>query len=154
MDKKTFAYGFLIFFIVLTYYLYSNNDAVASIIALDGVKGVAYYILSNPAYLLLITSVVLVNREAGTLKNIIGTLMIIYASDIISYPRLSPSGMSDSVHLLASLDGVMVAKLIEKGMEYSTAYTLYYLILPIALIVGAMGVLGIRNFFKSITNSK
>mgnify|MGYP001568267427 CR=1 FL=1 len=154
MDKKTFSLGFIIFFVVLTYYLYTNNDSIANIIANDGVQGTIWYFVSNPAYLLLFLSVVYFNSEAGILKNAVGALMIIYASDIISYPRLSPAGLGDNINLLASLDGLFFNKMLAQGFSYSTLYSFYYLILPIVLIIGAISILGIHNFFKHLTGGK
>ena len=152
--KKTFSLGFVVFFFALTYYLYNNNDSIANVIANDGVQGTIWYFVSNPAYLLLFLSVFYFNSEAGLLKNAIGSLFIIYASDIISFPRLSPAGLGDNVNLLASLDGLFFNKMLAQGFNYNNLYSFYYFVLPIALIIGAISILGIHNFFKQLTGGK
>ena len=149
-DKKIFSIGFVIFFVVLTIYLYKNNDAVATTIANDGAKGTFYYFISNPAYILLFLSIFYLNSEARPWRNIVGSLMIIIASDIISYPRLPTTGFEKELAILASSDGIFIKNMISHGFSYQTSFMIYYLVLPIALVVGALAILGIHNFFKLI----
>jgi len=154
MDKKTFSYGFLIFFLFVTIYIYMNNDSVASIIAGNGFNGIFWYILTNPAYILIIITIFMLNREAGVLKNILGGFMLIFAMDIVSMPRFSPAGLSQDLGLLASSDGIFFNWFLSHGLTFSSAYTLYYLILPILLILGALAILGIHNFYRQLMGQR
>lgn len=150
VDKKRFSIGFLVFFIVLTVYLYDNNDKIANTIANDGSTGIFWYFVSNPAYLLLLFSIFYFNREVEVWKNVVGSVMIIVASDIISYPRFLTSGMDKELALLASSDGLVIHRLLSYGFVYKTAFMVFYLILPIVLIIGALTILGITNFFHTV----
>ena len=150
IDKKTFAYSFVIGFIFLTWYLYSNNDSVASIIANDGFQGIFWYIVSNPAYILLFISIYALNTEAGFWSNTIGSFFILYASDIISYPRLSPVAMPLNNPILASSDTLFITQLTQWGLSYTNSWTFYYLVLPILLIIASLQILGITNFTRTL----
>lgn len=154
MDKKTFAWVFVILFGVLTYYLWQNNDSVAGIIANDGWTGIAWYIISNPAYILLMISIYLLNRETNLIRNAIGSFLIIYSSDIISYPRLPSSAFPQDVSILASSDGLIITKLLKAGFSYETAWNFYYLVLPIGLVIIALAILGVHNFYKQIKGNQ
>lgn len=149
VDKKKFALIVVVLFIMLTIYLYMNNDSVASIIVQDGLKGLMWYILSNAAYVLIFLSIILFNRGVPFIKNIAGATLLVYAFDIVSYPRFSPSGMPMEVALLASSDGIIMNKLITI-MPYSSAYTFYYLILPISMILLSLYLLGENTFIKKV----
>lgn len=150
VDKKKFSKYFVLAFMLVTVYLFNNSDRLAIIIANDGIWGTFWYFVSNPAYMLLIASIFILNAEAGLFKNIIGSFMIIYASDIISYPRFSPLGLTSDINFMASLDGLVMTKLLGFGFSYSNAYLIYYLVLPIALIIGALSILGIHNFYNQL----
>ena len=143
VDKKQFAIGFMVFFVVLTIYTYLNNDAIANIIANNGMQGMIYYFVTNASYVLLLLSIILINSEINPVRNVIGALMLITAFDIVSYPRFSPIGMPQDLSFLASSDGIILNHLISSGINYSTAYNLFYLILPLALVVGALAILGL-----------
>ena len=150
MDKRTFSYIFIGAFIFMAWYLYSNNDSIASIISQNGFNGVFWYFASNFSYILILVSVFALNREVGLIKNLVGSIFLIVAIDILSFPRFSPVGLTKEVMLLASNDGIVMSKLLALGLEYSTAYTFYYLVLPIALILGSVSILGITDFFKRL----
>lgn len=150
LDKKTFTWIFFGFLIFLTYYLYNNNDQIAQIIANNGIQGIFWYFISNPSYIMILISIYLLNREAGFVRDLIGGFMLIIALDIISFPRFSPIGISKDTMLLASADGIIVNKLLSFGLSYSNVYFIYYLILPIALIIGSITILGITDFFKKM----
>ena len=151
-NKKTFAYGFLIAFVLLTYYLYQNNDAIALLIANDGLQGMFWYFVSNASYVLLLFSIIIINTDTGVgvFRNIGGGLMLIYAFDIVSYPRFSPVGLTQDAIMLASSDALFINKLMKLGFDYSSVYTMYYLVLPIVLVGLSVWILGINDFVKKI----
>ncbi|MEK6884808.1 MAG: hypothetical protein AABY22_34570 [Nanoarchaeota archaeon] len=150
MDKKNFAIIYIIAFGILAYFLWSNNDSIAATISSGSAQGVFYYFLSNPIYILLVASVLYFNQEAGYIRNIIGSFLIILSSDIISFARLPSGGFNGDIFLEASPDSLVMHELVAKGMGYSTAYTFYYLVLPILLTLIALQVLGLHNFVKTL----
>lgn len=150
MDRKQFALLFTAGFIALTIWIYFNNSYVEQTIVHDGLNGVLFYILSNPAYILLFFSIIHYNQEMGIIKNIIGGFALVLALDIVSYPRLPQGTMPLDVSSLASSDALLVGKIMSFGVSYNYSWTFYYLILPIILIIVALQILGIHNFYQQI----
>lgn len=148
LDKRQFAIGFVIAFVILVVYIYQNNDQISSTIINDGSTGILWYFLTNPAYVLILFSVIYINSDNVIWRNFLGSVMIIVAADIVSYPRFLTSGIGNEAALLASSDGIIIKRLLSEGFAYNTAFTIYYLVFPIALMVGALAILGIHNFFK------
>lgn len=150
MDKKQFAIIFVIVFILMTYYLYYNDVMIAQTIKDDGLKGMIFYFASNLAYVLIFVGILFFNKDKNMVSNILGAFMLIYAIDIISFPRFMSSGMSQDLGFLASSDGVFISRFMEMGFQYANLHLFYYLILPIALILGSVYILGTDNFIKKI----
>lgn len=149
MDKKLFSYVFIAYVVFLTIYTYKNGEYIKDVIANNGLQGVIYYFFTNPAYVLLVISIFMLNREIGFVRNVIASFLVIYSADILSYPRLGIEMTTDK-NLLASSDAIVINKLLEMGITYSNVYFLYYLILPIALLIIALWVLGINDFYKRL----
>lgn len=147
MDKKQFSWIFVAYVVVLTIYTFYNNEVVVATINNNGMKGFLYYFISNPAYVLLFVSIAFFNKEVNIIRNTLAGFLIIYSADIVSYPRLASSA-ANSPYLLASSDGIVMTHLLKLGLSYSYAYTLYYLIMPIALLIVALWLLGINDFYK------
>jgi len=154
MDKRTFSFIFLGIFIFATWYFYDNNDSIAQIISHNGIEGIFWYFISNFSYILILISIFLLNREAGLMKNIVGGIMVIIAFDIVAFPRFSPTELSNDIMFLASSDGIIVHKLLSFGLTYKTVYFIYYLVFPIALVLGSLSILGITDFFKRLTGGR
>ena len=154
MEKKQFAFIFTAAFIALTVYIYFNNSYVEQTIVNDGLKGVLFYILSNPAYVLLFFSIMHYNQEIGILKNVIGGFVLVLALDIVSFPRLSQVTFPVDVSSLASSDALLVGKIMSFGVSYSYAWTFYYLVVPIVLIIASLQILGIHNFYQQIVKKQ
>ena len=153
INKKTFIYIFLACFVALTIYLYLNSDSVALTISTTGMKGIIYSFLTNANYILILISIILLNREVSFIRNLIGGVLSVISFDIVSMPRMLQSAPSVDLGLLASMDGIIITKLLSLGMDYSTIYTLYYLILPIALVLISLNILGINNFYKRLSGN-
>ena len=150
MEKKQFAFIFTAAFIVLTIYTYLNNSYVEQTITRDGLQGVLFYIITNPAYILLFFSIIHHNQEMGIIKNIIGGFILVLALDIVSYPKLPQASFPLDLSSLASSDALLVGKIMSFGISYSYAWTFFYLILPIILIITSLQILGIHNFYQQI----
>jgi len=151
MDKKTFIFIFLAGFIVMTIWLDIHDVSIANTIAHDGFKGITWYFFTNPAYILLFFSFFVLNAEVGFSRNAIGAILFIVASDIISYPRLLSSGLPTDISILASSDGLVITNLMRYGLSYANSHFIFYRILPIALVIAAVQVMGIHNFHKYLS---
>lgn len=149
-DKKTFGWIFLIGFTILTWYLYSNNDKIASMISADGITGIFWYFATNVNYLLLLFGLFIVNRETNSINNFFGGMLLIIAIDLVAFPRFSPSGISTDPMLLASFGGILLKKLMSYGMSYGVAYTSTHLIIPILSSFASISLLGYNDLYKKI----
>lgn len=154
MDKRTFAIIFVLGFAALTFYLWQNNDFIAKTIVDDGLKGLFWYFISNANYVLILVSIIALDTDVNVLRRIAGGLMVVYAFDIVSFPRLSPTGLSNDIAILASSDGLVVKEFLNLGMSYQTAYTTYYLVMPIVLILAALTILGFAQFIENFVRRK
>lgn len=150
ISKRTFIHIFLACFLALTIYLYLNGDKVALTISKNGFKGAIYYFLTNANYILILISIILLNREVSFIRNLIGGIFSVVSFDIVSMPRMLQSNVSQDLGFLASMDGIVITKLLSLGMDYSTIYTLYYLVFPIVLVIASLNILGIDNFYRRI----
>jgi len=94
------------------------------------------------------------NQEIGILKNVIGGFVLVLALDIVSFPRLSQVTFPVDVSSLASSDALLVGKIMSFGVSYSYAWTFYYLVVPIVLIIASLQILGIHNFYQQIVRKQ
>ncbi len=153
MDNRTFVWGFLIFYIVMAWYIWANNDSIAQIIANDSFKGVFFYFISNISYVAILVTILIVNKQISFIRNTIGALALVLGIDIISFPRLllSSGSLPKSIDILASSDALVIRHLLQIGISYQTAFTFYYLIFPVILVFVSLELLGFSTFYKTIT---
>lgn len=149
-NQKRIVILFLVYIIGITIYSYFAYDSLVRVISTDGLWGSFWYFFINPVYIMLFISIILFNKRVGFFRNIMGSALLIFASDIISFPRLSSLGFTQDINLSASLDGLIISKMLSYGFSYSTTYILYYLIIPILSILLALYILGYQNFYKQI----
>lgn len=153
MERRTFAIVFVIAFIFLTYYLWQNNDYIAQVIIMNGLHGVFWYFISNANYVLILISIVVLETNVNFFRRLLGGVLLIFAFDSVSYPRLNLLDIQNlvtqsagSISILASSDGLVIHQLLKFGFTPSVAYTIYYLVMPIAIVLLALYVLGFSNF--------
>lgn len=149
MEKKTFSYIYFGYIVLLAIYTYFNSEFVVNTIVNDGMLGIIYYFVTNPAYVLILVTIFMLNRDTSFIRTTIASFLIIFSADILSYPRMG-AVMSSDINLLASIDGIMFNHLLASGMSYNVIYTIYYLILPILLLVLALWFLGVNDFYKRL----
>lgn len=142
-------------FVALAVYLALYAEGLAAQVMASGNVGfgLLIYLLSNPAYLLIIAGIV-VWKDGGfgqKLKSFIAGLFIVEALDAISLPRCVPSGglPTESLNFLCS-DTLVVKGFTDAGIAFGNAWWLYYLVLPVVLVVAALYLLGALQFVKKV----
>lgn len=153
LNKKNIGIGFLIYFIAITIYsgIY-NSDYISKILG-GGLMGLVYYIVANPAYLLVFMTIIISETEK-VWKEILSAVLIIWAIDIISFPRMPIDAFPTDPNFLANSDFIFMTKLttIFSSVSYATLWKIYYIVLPIALVIGASQLLGFTHFGKKLAN--
>lgn len=84
-------------------------------------------------------------------KDLIGGILLVWAIDIISFPRLPMTGMTVDKALLANSDALFMTRILSlTGWEYSFAWKFYYMVLPIILIIAVGYILGFVNLGRRL----
>jgi len=145
MERDTLGYIFLVLFGVLVLYSGFHNTEFTMMIASGTLQGLIYYIISNPAYIIIFAGVLLSNQAAAW-KEILAALALIWAFDIVSFPRLPSEALPTDVNFLANSDAIFIEKLNSiLQLDYSTMWNFYYIILPLLLVGASAWLLGIRG---------
>ena len=153
LNKKNIGIGFLVYFVAITLYsgLY-NSDYINKILG-GGLMGILYYVVANPAYLIVFFTVI-ISKTEQVWKEITAAIALIIAIDIISFPRVSSVAFPTDPNFLANSDAIFMGKMMEmfSTVSYHTLWNIYYIVIPIALILGASQLLGFTHFGKKIVN--
>jgi len=153
LNKKNVGIGFLVYFIAITLYSgFYNSEYVAKILG-GGLMGLVYYIIANPAYLIVFFTVIISETEQ-IWKEVLAAVSLVLALDITSFPRLPIESFPTDPNFLANSDALFMAKIMEMfpTVAYHTLWNIYYIAIPIVLILGASQLLGFTHFGKKIVN--
>lgn len=149
IDNKKLGLGFIIVFILLVLYTGLNNQKFVDTIS-SGAFGSAilYYVITRIDYLFILISIFLL-RISTPSKEFIGGILLIWAIDITSMPRLPMAGFPTDASFLANSDFIFMSRLIGfTNWDYAFAWKFYYIVLPIILIILAGYILGLVNIGK------
>lgn len=149
VDKKFLSIASLLSFIALTIYLSFNSDKIGSIISGNGFVGLGWYILSDFKNWVIIVGAVIMAGTTSLGRRIGAGLAVAFAADIISYPRLlSTAAPVQGEAMRASLDWMVVNVL---PFSYGINWKIYYLVVPVVLMVAAFNLLGYKTFLSHVT---
>lgn len=105
--------------------------------------------LLNPANILLAYGIVFVHRERA-LKAILAAVLLVFAFTAVSFPHMvDKTGLPTTVAAYGSAD-TLVIKNLAVTTGHTFAWYLYYLILPILCVIGALALLGYKAFVRKI----
>lgn len=149
MSKEGFAKLFIAYIIIISVWLGLNNDSIAASIAAGGIVGIAFYVVTSPDSLLIFISVFSSSQKA-VWKRALAGLNTVITFDILSFPRLSHSGMSSDPSLLASIDGFTAKWALANGISYGVFWAVFYVVLPILLTLLSAWLLGLVNLAKTL----
>lgn len=151
MDDEGKLNLFLIYFVGLTLYLFFRIDSVAAFLFHASLPvALAIYVLTNPAYLLVIVGIA-TWRKDRLMRAFLAGILIVLAFDIVSLPHLSCTNFAPtSVTELTSIDTLAALAAIKAGISCEAFSTTYYLVLPFILMVASINFLGFRGFWQKI----
>jgi len=114
--------------------------------------GFFIYLLSNPAYLVLIYYIVKTSKN-NKMMAIIPSILIIFSLDMVTSPRVLVTELFTTGTATIMNSGTIAIKaMMGLGLPATLAWYLYYLILPIIFFLLAMEILGVVDFIKKFGN--
>lgn len=151
MDSKTKSYlifgGFITYCILLLLFW----DRITSIIVTGNFfVGTFIYMITNPAYLLLIFYVVKYT-PVSKWKSTLASIALIFALDIASSPRVILSEIQ-SLSMATDFATILIKMFMGWGFNGTLSYYLVYLIIPVGLFFLSMEMLGYINFVRKLKN--
>lgn len=153
MDNKNKSYAIAGIFIAYTIILFWYYPSIILSIATSGfLMGAMLYLITNPAYILLIYFIIENARRKGksAIKAAIASLLIVFSFDIISSPRISISELSSfGASTITNMGGIAIKSMVNFGLSPIVAWYMYYLVIPILLFVVSMELLSFSNFIKN-----
>lgn len=151
MNNSTLGRIFLVYFIAATAFIAFNYNTFVSTINAGSIpKALLFYMLANIDYLIIIIAVFYFGRGVNFLKKTLASILLIWAIDIISFPRLSPAGMTTDSAFMASSDAILAKAAVTGGIPYNTFWWGYYLVLPLLIITIAAWTLGVVELGRLI----
>jgi len=148
VSKRNTAIGVVAAFSALAFYLAFNSDAVAATIAANGFRGILLYLAADFKNWFIIGTVFLFSSQVGTLKRLGASVLIVLATDIVSFPHLVASKFPLATDpISASLDFIVITRM---PFSYSTNFTIFYWVIPTLLFFAAFRMLGHQTFLKKI----
>jgi len=142
---------FLLYFAGLALYLFFRIDSVAAFLIQASLPtALAVYLLTNPAYLLVIVGIVSWKRDRLMMAFLAG-ILIVLAFDIVGLPHLSCTNFAPaSITELTSIDTLVALAAIKAGTSCKAFSILYYLVLPFVLTAASIKLLGFQGFWQKI----
>ncbi|MBI4029298.1 MAG: hypothetical protein HY376_02950 [Candidatus Blackburnbacteria bacterium] len=142
---------FLLYFVALALYLFLKIDSIAAFLVQASLPAaLAIYILTNPAYLLVIVGIVSWKRDR-IMRAFLAGVLIVLAFDIVGLPHLSCTNFAPtSITELTSIDALAAIAAIKAGISCKTFSIMYYLVLPFVLTAISIKLLGFRGFWQKI----
>lgn len=154
MDDKMKSYtivGIWAGYVILLLIFYKS--LVDAIITSGFAVGALLYLLTNPAYLLLIYFIVsnAQRKSRSAIKAAISSLLIVFAFDMASSPRVLINELfTTGASTITNMGSIAITAMANTGIPPTIAWYLYYLILPILFMIIALENLGAINFVKNI----
>lgn len=147
--NQKIAIGSLVAFTALAVFLAFQSDSIAvSMRDGDFWTALLYSYVLNPSNILIILSVVLLNRDK-VFQAILASFLIIFAFSAVSFPHLVGSdGLPLEANAYGSTDTIVIRQLNELGVAHPVSWFLYYIIGPILALLLALYLLGYKAFVK------
>lgn len=128
------------------------NSMVNMMATSGALMGIIIYLLTNPAYLLLIYFIIK-NAKHSKFKATLASIMTIFALDMVASPRvLVEEIFTNGSATIMNLGTIIIKSLMALGLNVHFAWYLYYLVFPILLFIMAMELMGVVDFVKKIGN--
>lgn len=117
-------------------------------------QGLILYLAYNPAYMLLLYSSYRLSSRFGkhALKRMLGSICLVISFDFVAMPRFTMDMPLNLSAASTSNFGAIIIGNMDKFLPHSISFTLFYVILPIALFMLAMELMGVVDFIKNMQN--
>ena len=136
---------------VIFIYLYQSR-LIDIITTSSFLTGTLIYLLTNPAYILLVYFIIKTAKRSKV-KATISSIIIIFALDIASFPRILLGELfSTSSSTVSNMGTIAIKSLVDFGIPQGLAFFSYYLVFPIALMWFALELSGHIDFLKKFGN--
>lgn len=150
MDAKKQNKIYIAAFIAYTTFFYLFiNPIIAYVAARDGIQAFLLSFLGQPANILIIWLLISKSSKQAKFTSAIAGIMIATAFTFVSMPHCVPSsGDFSAVQYENSIctDVITVNHMMSAGINFKLAYFLYYELIPILLVFGALKILGHQKF--------
>lgn len=148
VDRRQLVLGMLVVFTVFVVYTFFNSARVTGNIAVGGLAGALWYLLSDFKNWLIVGGFFFLPVGSGlSWQKFLPGIFVALAADIVSYPRLLPTPPLAGEAIRASLDWIVVSAM---PFSYGVSYQFYYFALPLLLMFAAAYALGLRGFAKRV----
>jgi len=153
INIKTKSYLIMGAWALYVSYVYFYQKSLINMITKSSfMMGTGIYLLTNPAYLLLIYFVIK-SAKNSKVRATISSIIMIFALDIVSFPRIFMSEIfSTSSSVVSNMGAIAIKSLVGIGLGQGLSFFLYYWFTPLALMWFALELGGYINFVKSIGN--
>lgn len=153
VDRKNFALGFVIASILLVLYTGMNNQKFIQTINSGNFQlALFYYILTRIDYMIILLSF-MIFEISTPIKEFIAGVLFVWFVDIVSFPRLPMDMFPTDPSFLANSDTIFMSKIISiTHWNYAFAWKVYYIVLPIILIISIAKILGLVNLGRRFEN--
>lgn len=152
MEGKTKSYiifvGWAIYVSLLMFYW---NQIIAMTQTSHFLIGFLLYYLTNPAYLLIVYGVIRYTTVT-TFKKIIASILLIFALDIVTSPRILLNELNSCISMTLDTGTIFIKWLFSKGIPLNLSNLIFYWLLPILFFWLSMELLGYTQFLRKIKN--
>lgn len=153
MNIKTKSYmimGFFSAYVTLSLLYYPK---IVNMISTSGFFiGVLIYLLTNPAYLLLVFGITKY-AKGSKLKALLASFLIIFSFDMIASPRiLVEEIMVTGSSTITNMGAIAIKAMSQINIPLKLGYYMYYWLLPILFMMLALELLGVVDFIRKIRN--
>lgn len=153
MDTKMKSYAIVgIWAAYVTMWLFYYQSLVVTIANSGFVIGTILYMISNPAYLLLIYFIITNARRRGRgiIKAAFGSLLIVFAFDMASSPRVLLNELfTTGASTITNMGSIAIKAMASSGISPTIAWYAYYWFLPILFMVIALESIGAIDFIRN-----
>lgn len=153
MNVKTKSYiilgGFTLYVIISMIYY---PKLVNMIITSGFLTGVLIYILTNPAYLLLVYGIIRY-AKGSKFKALLSSILLIFSLDMIASPRIMVNEiLTTGSSTITNMGAIAIKAIANLGLPYKIAWFFYYAVFPILFFAVSMELLGVVDFIKKFRN--
>lgn len=136
----------------VTYIYFYQSKILGMITNSKFIMGTGIYLLTNPAYILLIYFIIK-SAKRSKVRATISSIIMVIALDIPSFPRILLGELySTTSSVVSNMGAIAIKNIVSIGIPQGIAYFSYYWAFPIALMWFALEFGGYINFIKSIGN--